>query len=291
MVKLVDTDIKTREVTHWKGLHLLNFSDSSCSQKTRIALNLKKIQWTSHSINLGLQENYSPWFLGINPRGLVPVLVHDGAVHIESNDILTYLDNTFKDRPLIPEDKRDYIKKYLLLEDQLHMDLRTLTMRFLVPKTAAKKSPKKLLTYQENQGTVSGRKDPQKEVELKFWRAFERNGITDTQVIESFNKFRTVYHTLDASLEGNQYLSGDQPTLMDIAWFIYTDRLSDAGYPFSSLHPRIHTWYRHLNSRVDFSKEVKSNIAITLVSKVLKMSQVLRKRTLADITKTKTNHS
>ena len=26
---------------------------------------------------------FQPWFLGINPRGLVPVLVDDGAVHIE----------------------------------------------------------------------------------------------------------------------------------------------------------------------------------------------------------------
>ena len=36
-----------------------------------------------------------PWFLGINPRGLVPVLVHDGAVHIESNDIIQYLDKKY----------------------------------------------------------------------------------------------------------------------------------------------------------------------------------------------------
>jgi len=194
VVKLVDTDIKTREVTTWKGLHLLNFSDSSCSQKTRIALNLKKIKWTSHSINLGLQENYSPWFLGINPRGLVPVLVHDGEVHIESNDILHYLDDTFTARQLIPKEQRAYIDKYLLIEDNLHMDLRTLSMRFLVPKVLAKKSSKKIATYQENNGTISGEKDPHKQVEIKFWKRFEKEGISDKQVIASFERFRTVYN-------------------------------------------------------------------------------------------------
>ena len=36
-------------------------------------------------------ENLKDYFLGINPRGLLPAIVHDGDVHIESNDILTYL--------------------------------------------------------------------------------------------------------------------------------------------------------------------------------------------------------
>ena len=46
-------------------------------------------------VDLLTNENFRPWFLGINPRGLVPVLVHDGAVHIESNDIIQYLEKTF----------------------------------------------------------------------------------------------------------------------------------------------------------------------------------------------------
>ena len=97
MVQLVDSDIKTREVLDWKGVHVLHFIGSSCSQKLRIFLNLKGIPWESHLVDLHANENFRPWFLGINPRGLVPVLVHDGAVHIESNDIIQYLEKTFPD--------------------------------------------------------------------------------------------------------------------------------------------------------------------------------------------------
>ncbi len=97
MVQLVDGDIKTREVLGWKGVHVLHFAGSSCSQKLRIFLNLKGIAWESHPIDLPANENFQPWFLGINPRGLVPVLVHDGAVHIESNDIIEYLEKKFPD--------------------------------------------------------------------------------------------------------------------------------------------------------------------------------------------------
>ena len=81
MVQLVDCDIKTREVFDWKGIHVLHGIMSTCSKKLRIFLNLKGIEWQSHVIDLPNNGNMSPWYLGINPRGLVPpVLVDDGAV-------------------------------------------------------------------------------------------------------------------------------------------------------------------------------------------------------------------
>jgi ganglioside-induced differentiation-associated protein 1 len=103
MVQLVDTDIRTREVLGWKGLHVFHFMGSSCSQKLRIFLNLKGIEWQSHLVDLMTGENFQPWFLGINPRGLVPVLVHDGKVHIESNDIIQYLETcrAAKNAPIV----------------------------------------------------------------------------------------------------------------------------------------------------------------------------------------------
>ena len=102
-MKLLSSDIKTKEILDWKGVHLLNYQFSACSMKTRIYLNLKKIPFTSHQINLSAGENFSEWFQGINPRSLVPVLIHDGEVHIESNDILEYLEGCYKESPLIPE--------------------------------------------------------------------------------------------------------------------------------------------------------------------------------------------
>src|SRR3974390_1976163 len=123
MVQLVDADIKTREVLEWKGLHVLHFMGSSCSQKLRVYLNLKGVPWESHHIDLPANENFHPWFLGINPRGLVPVLVHDGAVQIESNDIIQYLEQKFPTPKLIPAGHENEIAALLRHEDDLHLDL------------------------------------------------------------------------------------------------------------------------------------------------------------------------
>ena len=61
MVKLFETDIKTKEVIKWKGLHVLHFQGSSCSQKLRIFLKEKNISWKSHHINLVKGDNFSDY--------------------------------------------------------------------------------------------------------------------------------------------------------------------------------------------------------------------------------------
>lgn len=283
MVQLLDQDIKTREVLDWKGIHLLHFAESSCSQKTRIFLNLKGIDWVSHPVNLAKQENYTPWFLGINPRGLVPVLVHDGAVHIESNDILEYLDRTFEVHKLIPDELREEILSSLKEEDNLHLDLRALTMRFVVPKKLVQKKPQALRTYKTDTGTVEGAADPHKKVELDFWDSYADRGITDEQARVSSQKFRTAYDEFEDRLNQNPYLAGQELTLLDVAWFIYTHRLTLAGYPFARLHPRIHAWYTDLLNREAFAKEVQTPVPLKVITAILHAAQAASGRTLASV--------
>ncbi len=75
-----DDAVTTEEVKSWRGLHLLHFQGSSCSQKVRVLLEEKGLDYTSHPINIARNEHVTAWYLGINPRGVVPVLEHDGVV-------------------------------------------------------------------------------------------------------------------------------------------------------------------------------------------------------------------
>ena len=185
-MKLLDSDIKTREILGWKGIHLLNYQFSACSMKTRIYLNLKNIPFKSHQINLSAGENFSPWFQGINPRSLVPVLIHDGDVHIESNDILQYLEGCFKNNPLIPADKQTQVSELLSFEDDLHIDIRNITFRFMVPKLLNK--GKKAKPKSNDKATLNGEADPLDDANRKFWQEYEEFGIKDIDVRESLIK-------------------------------------------------------------------------------------------------------
>jgi glutathione S-transferase len=257
MVQLIDSDIKTREVLEWKGVHILHFMGSSCSQKLRVFLNLKGIPWQSHPIDLPGNENFRPWFLGINPRGLVPVLVHDGAVHIESNDIITYLEKTFPEPRLIPPGHENNVAALLKHEDDLHLDLRTLSFRFVFAPPGPPKPADALKSYAENgSGTVQGLVDRDKQIQIEFWQRAAKEGFTDEAVRASARKFRAEFDAMEQPLVQQPYLMGDTLTVLDIAWLIYAHRLSLAGYPLARLHPHVFAWKERLAARPEFATEI-----------------------------------
>ena len=258
MVQLVDSDIRTREVLGWSGIHVLHFMGSSCSQKLRVFLNLKTIPWQSHPIDLPGNENFRPWFLGINPRGLVPVLVHDGAVHIESNDIIQYLEKKFPAPRLIPAGHENEVAALLRHEDDLHLDLRALSFRFVFAPPGPPKPAAALESYIANgAGTVQGASDHEKQVQIEFWRRAADEGFTDERVRASALKFRAEFDALDKKLAKQPYLMGQDLSMLDIAWLIYAHRLSLAGYPFERLHPHVSAWKERLARRPEFAKEIE----------------------------------
>ncbi len=241
----------------WKGVHVLHFMGSSCSQKLRIFLNLKAIPWESHPIDLPSNENFRPWFLGINPRGLVPVLVHDGTVHIESNDIITYLEKTFPTPKLIPAGHENEVSALLKHEDELHLDLRTLSFRFVFAPPGPPKPAEALASYAANgSGTVQGLADRDKEIQIEYWQRAAREGFTDAHARASAQKFRAEFDALDKQLARQPYLMGEALSVLDIAWLIYAHRLSLAGYPFERLHPNVFAWKERLSASPEFAKEI-----------------------------------
>jgi len=257
MVQLVDADIKTREVLDWKGIHVLHFAGSSCSQKLRIFLNLKGIPWQSHPVDLPNNENMQPWFLGINPRGLVPVLVDDGAVHIESNDIIQYLEKRFPEPKLIPAGHENEVAALLKHEDDLHLDLRILSFRFVFAPPGPPKPAAALQSYRANgSGTVGGLNDRERDIQIEFWQRAAQDGFPDDRARASAQKFRGEFAALDKTLSRQPYLMGNDLSVLDIAWFIYQHRLSLADYPFERLHPHVHAWAEKLRGRPEFAKEI-----------------------------------
>ena len=84
-----------KSVRFLKGIHLHHGNISNCSMRVRMTLIEKGLQWTSHHLDLKKKENISEEYFGINPNGLVPTLIDNGVVHIESNDIIDYLDKTY----------------------------------------------------------------------------------------------------------------------------------------------------------------------------------------------------
>lgn len=76
---------------------LYNFHRSSASWRVRILLNLKKIHYEYHSVNIIDKEQFKSDFEKLNPSGLVPALWIDGHLLAESMAIAEYLEETRPD--------------------------------------------------------------------------------------------------------------------------------------------------------------------------------------------------
>ena len=85
---------------------LYNYWRSSASWRVRIALHWKGIEYEYVPVNLLKEggQQYKEEYKKLNPMARVPALVIDGHTLAEILAILEYLEETRKERPLLPSD-------------------------------------------------------------------------------------------------------------------------------------------------------------------------------------------
>jgi len=83
---------------------LYGYFRSSTSYRTRIAMNLKGLDYDYIAINLAQDEQLKNEFLALNPQGLVPVLQADDLLLFQSPAILEWLEEVYPENPLLPKD-------------------------------------------------------------------------------------------------------------------------------------------------------------------------------------------
>lgn len=89
-------------------MKLYNYWRSGTSYRTRIALELKGIEYSYCPVDLREGAHKAKDFLALNPQGLVPALVlEDGSVISQSPAIIEWLEDTYPQAPLLPADSVD----------------------------------------------------------------------------------------------------------------------------------------------------------------------------------------
>src|SRR4029079_2686770 len=64
-------------------IELYHHGSSVCARKVRLALGEKGLAWKGHSGDLSTGEQFKPEYVKLNPKAVVPTLVHDGQVILE----------------------------------------------------------------------------------------------------------------------------------------------------------------------------------------------------------------
>jgi Glutathione S-transferase, N-terminal domain len=119
------------------AVELYHFRSSVCSVWCRMALDEKGVPWTSRYIDLFKFDQMQPEYLAVNPRGMVPTLVHDGKPVRESSIINEYDDAVFAGPPITPSDplRAARMREFVYLCDEGFSAIVKLTMvKYILPK-------------------------------------------------------------------------------------------------------------------------------------------------------------
>lgn len=236
-------------VTALRGLHLFHADMSNCSMRVRMTLEEKSLPWTSHHISLQKKENVTAEYFGIHPQGLVPALVHDGVVHIESNEIIEYLDERFPDPPLMPtaETARAAAKDWMHAATVRHLD--TIKTFIYAKKMAGKlrKSEEEAAQYRALQ------RDP--ELVAFHAKVASESGLAARDVDAAEERLRGFFARAQEGLEQHRWWVGDEFSLADIAWAPLHFTLLGAGFPFGD-YPRVSEWADAVRERPSFQQGV-----------------------------------
>lgn len=93
-------------------MNLYTYWRSSTAYRVRIALHLKGLEYEPVFISLVNSEQHTALYRAVNPQGLVPALIDDGKLYVQSLAIIEYLEERYPRVPLLPADldERAYVR-------------------------------------------------------------------------------------------------------------------------------------------------------------------------------------
>lgn len=244
--RMVVVQPTNKSVEAFEGLHLYHGAISNCSMRVRMTLVEKGLDWTSHHVDLKKKENITDDYFGINPKGLVPTLVHNGVVHTESNDIIDYLDNAYGEPSLRAEDT-EALMSWLELATSLHVPAVKPYVYATIIAPKVKKTAEEEAKYAELQ----------KNEELSKFHAQHAGGkqFQGEAFKEAEAKLNEAFAKLESTLAGCKWMMGDKFTLADISWIPLHFVLIGCGYPFQN-YPNITRWADACAKRQSFKEGI-----------------------------------
>lgn len=236
-----------KSVESLSGLHLYHGDISNCSMRVRMTLIEKGLEWTSHHLDLKKKENITDDYFGINPKGLVPTLVDAGVVHVESNEIIDYIDATYPEPSLRSVENEAEMLEWLRLAGSIHVTaikpyVYATMMQNKVKKTAEEEAKYNALQTNE---------------ELKEFHAKHAGGsaFNVDELVKSKQILKDCFDKLENALDGRAWIMGDQYTLADISWIPVHFVLIGCDYPFEQ-YPNITRWAEAFREKESFKEGV-----------------------------------
>ena len=171
----------------------------------------KGLDWDERFVNLVKLEQYEPDYVRLNPKGVVPTLVHDGQAVIESTLICEYLDDVFSDpslKPAYPSECAAMRVWTKAVDEGIHEGVVALSF------SAMFRERMKGMTDEQRARQYRNIGDP---VRRDRDRAVFEYGVESSHVFNAIAAYETTFSKLEKVLvDGRDWIMGYQYTLAEI---------------------------------------------------------------------------
>ena len=203
-------------------------------------------------------EHATEDFHQINPKGVIPALIHDGTLIIESTDIIDYLDSTFGNHVLRPANLEAAITESLEHASQSQLALKYCTFEFFF-----QHGP------QASDGLFSKIDEYKIDIlQQDFWHEY-RNGFPRERIHDMVGRAHNDFLRLDEILsDRREWMAGNQFSLADIAWMPNFHRFDLLGWPLE-IYPNLVRWFETASARPSYRKALDGWEPKALMDKVM----------------------
>lgn len=232
-------------------LRLYHGSTSVCAIKARLTLAEKGLPWEGVLLDLRRGDQYKPEYRKLNPNAVVPTLVHDDKVIIESTLIIEYLDEAYPRPPLMPTDPYGRMRARLWMkkiDDYLHAACSTITYAIAFRWVFRKLSPEDLAKRLSGIPNEAYRERQRLSIE---------HGVDAPHVPPALRQYDGYIAEMEEALKIAPYLAGDAYSLADAAATPYLSRAEMLGLEgLWRARPHVAAWVQRMRERPSFAEAI-----------------------------------
>lgn len=197
-------------------------------------------------------NKFKPDFLAINPKAVVPVLVHDDTIIPESTVICEYAEEIFPDHPIYPADPKARAAVRIwtkAVDEELHPACSAITYVTSHRHTILRNGVGNFDDFLK-QGAREG-----VAARTLKWRWIQ-SGLAAPGAADKIRLYDAYLQKMEAVLARSEWLVGDRFSMADIALAPYLNRLSALamdGVWANGRLPHVTRWFERIQSRPTFA--------------------------------------
>jgi glutathione S-transferase len=233
-------------------MKLYHGSTSVCSQKVRVGLAELGLEYDGVLLDLQKGDQFAPEYLKLNPSAVVPTLIDNGLVVVESSLIIDYLDREMGGGMLSPKGTvaETIAAHWMLRTLDIHSAINALSFS-----TATRDKIRSSKTPEEIAKSVERMPDPV--ARLKRLSLLE-DGLDSVYVTQALQVLRRAFTDMNAALDQHTWMIGEAFSKVDVALIAYVDRLDRLGFAglWQDAYPAIDAWLRAMQARPSYATAI-----------------------------------